>query len=175
MTTPIGRLYLAANSKGLVRIELPSPNAGLLMNVWLALHFPNRGHRSGINPFLKAAAEQLVAYFEGELTDFTIPLAIVGTEFQRSVWAGVSGIPFGETNSYRDVAVAIGRARAVRAVGAANAANPLPIVVPCHRVIGSNGTLTGYAGGLEAKRWLLGHEASFCQPPVTQTQPQPPA
>lgn len=175
VATPIGRLLLAASSKGVVRIELPGPNAHLLMNVWLALHFPNLSHRAGINSHLKTAAEQLTSYFEGGLTEFTIPLDIVGTEFQRAVWQGLFRIPFGETSSYGDVAVSIGRARAVRAVGAANAANPLPIVTPCHRVIGADGTLTGYAGGLEIKRWLLGHEASFSEEPATGTQPQPPA
>ncbi|MFP6610434.1 MAG: methylated-DNA--[protein]-cysteine S-methyltransferase [Deltaproteobacteria bacterium] len=173
--TPIGRLVLAATSKGVCRIELPGPNSHLLANVWLALHFPNSSHRAGINPALKQATEEFEAYFLGDLEQFSFPLDTVGTEFQRAVWHGVSEIPFGETRSYRDVAVTIGRARAVRAVGAANAANPLPIVVPCHRVIGSDGTLTGYAGGLETKRWLLGHEASLAEQPATRTHPQPPA
>lgn len=107
------------------------------------------------------AAQQLNAYFAGSLTHFSLPLAAKGTVFQQQVWRQLCGIPFGQTCSYADVARGISNVKAVRAVGAANGRNPIAIVVPCHRVIGANGTLTGYAGGLDKKAWLLKHEQRF--------------
>jgi methylated-DNA-[protein]-cysteine S-methyltransferase len=101
----------------------------------------------------------LQAYFAGDLRRFCLPLELAGTPFQRRVWAWLETIPYGETRSYRQVAEAIGLPHAVRAVGAANGANPAPIVVPCHRVIGAGGKLVGYGGGLELKRRLLSFEA----------------
>jgi methylated-DNA-[protein]-cysteine S-methyltransferase len=115
--------------------------------------------RSGARERLLAhAARELEDYVAGARTTFSFPFAATGTPFQREVWAALSAIPFGETRSYADVARAIGRPRAVRAVGAANGKNPLSIVVPCHRVIGGRGDLTGYSGGLPRKAWLLAHE-----------------
>jgi methylated-DNA-[protein]-cysteine S-methyltransferase len=108
-------------------------------------------------PF-RDAVEQLGAYFAGELTEFDLPLRLVGTDFQRQVWGALCEIPYGETWSYSQLAAKIGRDRAVRAVGLANGRNPVAIIVPCHRVIGANGTLTGYGGGLDRKAWLLSHE-----------------
>jgi methylated-DNA-[protein]-cysteine S-methyltransferase len=102
---------------------------------------------------------QLREYFAGERVGFDIPLDLRGTPFQRAVWAGLLAIPFGETRSYSQLARAIGRPRAVRAVGAANGRNPIGLVVPCHRVIGASGALVGFGGGLRVKRWLLAHEA----------------
>jgi methylated-DNA-[protein]-cysteine S-methyltransferase len=113
------------------------------------------GTLSGV---LESVSEELHAYFHGHLSTFSTPLAPVGTPFQLEAWAALRTIPFGETSTYARQAERIGRPSAVRAVGAANGRNPIPIVVPCHRVIGSNGSLTGFAGGLEAKRWLLDHE-----------------
>lgn len=110
------------------------------------------------DPVLARAEAQLAEYLAGRRTTFDLPLRAEGTPFQRAVWAALAQIPFGETTSYAAIARAIGRPNAVRAVGAANGRNPLAIVVPCHRVIGRDGTLTGYAGGLAAKRWLLDHE-----------------
>lgn len=107
---------------------------------------------------LAAAAAQLRAYFDGALLQFDLPLVFGGTEFQQSVWNHLRAIPYGETTTYAAIARAIGRPDAVRAVGAANGANPIPVVVPCHRVIGTNGALTGFGGGIEVKRWLLDHE-----------------
>ena len=104
------------------------------------------------------AAQQLSAYFAGTLSHFSLPLAASGTVFQQQVWQELCAIPFGQTCSYADIARGINNVKAVRAVGAANGRNPLAIVVPCHRVIGANGTLTGYAGGLDRKDWLLKHE-----------------
>ena len=160
------------------------------MNVWLALHFPLAPKRSGVSPILKKSATQIESYFTGGFTDFSVPLELWGTPFQTTVWKAVAKIPAGETRSYADVASAIGRPRAMRAVGAAQAANPLPILIPCHRVIGTDGRLTGYAGGLEVKQWLLDHEAvrserrlSIVQPsrqrralvgPVAKPPPAPP-
>ncbi len=104
---------------------------------------------------LRVAADQLAAYFAGERTDFDLPLSPSGTPFQLSVWRALRSIPYGETISYRELARRIGNAKAVRAVGAANGRNPIPIIVPCHRVIGADGSLTGYGGGLPRKRLLL--------------------
>lgn len=105
---------------------------------------------------------QFRAYFAGELQRFTLPLAAVGTPFQRAVWQALCDIPYGETRSYRDIALAIGKPTAMRAVGAANGRNPLSIIVPCHRVIGKDGSLTGYAGGLPIKQALLKLEGIAC-------------
>jgi O-6-methylguanine DNA methyltransferase len=114
---------------------------------------------SGTNQLLRHATEQLQAYFAGQRRDFDLPLDLAGTAFQRSVWRALLDIPYGETRSYGFVAQAIGAPKAVRAVGAANGSNPIPIVVPCHRVIGAGGSLTGYGGGLALKRFLLELEA----------------
>ncbi|MGO4882544.1 MAG: methylated-DNA--[protein]-cysteine S-methyltransferase [Bryobacteraceae bacterium] len=111
------------------------------------------------NPFLRQAVEQLCAYFAGELRDFDLTLDMQGTQFQKRVWAELLKIPYGETCSYSFIANAIGAPKAVRAVGSANGRNPIPIVVPCHRVIGAGGSLTGYGGGLPLKRFLLDLEA----------------
>jgi methylated-DNA-[protein]-cysteine S-methyltransferase len=111
------------------------------------------------NPWLRQATEQLRAYFAGELRDFDLTLDMQGTEFQKRVWHELLKIPYGETRSYSFVANTIGAPKAVRAVGAANGRNPIPIVVPCHRVIGAGGSLVGYGGGLPLKRFLLDLEA----------------
>jgi methylated-DNA-[protein]-cysteine S-methyltransferase len=108
---------------------------------------------------LARAAAQLAEYFAGTRRTFDLPLAPRGTGFQRIVWHALAKIPYGETRSYGELARAIGRPAASRAVGAANGKNPLSIVVPCHRVVGASGELTGYAGGVATKRWLLDHEA----------------
>src|ERR1700761_3555690 len=150
--SPIGPLTLVADDGKLsglymeVRGHEPDP-AGL-------------GHLGTVedDAVLSAAASQLGAYFAGELTSFELPLSMTGTGFQRTVWAALCDIPYGETISYGELARRIGNPKASRAVGAANGSNPIPIVVPCHRVIGSNGTLTGFGGGLKTKEILLGIE-----------------
>lgn len=109
-------------------------------------------------PLLAEAAAQLNAYFDGKLTQFDLPLGAEGTNFQQQVWRALCTIEFGATASYGDIAKAIDNVKAVRAVGAANGRNPIAIVVPCHRIIGANGSLTGYNGGLHRKQWLLAHE-----------------
>lgn len=107
---------------------------------------------------IRTCVKQLKEYFRGERNNFTIPYTFEGTDFQQSVWRALEDIPYGETRSYKDIAVSIGNKKAVRAVGSANGKNKLSIVVPCHRVNGANGQLTGYAGGLWRKEWLLRHE-----------------
>lgn len=111
--------------------------------------------------FFTGVRDQLKAYFAGRLESFDISLSPVGTPFQHRVWFGLRSIPFGAQWTYGALATLLGKPSASRAVGLANGKNPLSIIVPCHRVIGANGTLTGYAGGLEMKRWLLDHEATF--------------
>ena len=113
-------------------------------------------------PF-KDVTSQLQAYFKGKLRKFDLPLDPQGTDFQRDAWQALLDIPYGETRSYSDVARAIGRPKAVRAVGAANGQNPIAIVIPCHRVVGSNGDLTGFGGGLDVKQQLLTLEGSLSQ------------
>jgi methylated-DNA-[protein]-cysteine S-methyltransferase len=143
--SPIGTLTLVATEGGL---------SGLFMTDQRRYPPTEKLGRRGSRVFL-AVIDQLGAYFAGELTTFDLPLADVGTPFQRSVWAALRRIPYGETRSYGQLAQALGRPEAARAVGAANGANPLGIIVPCHRVLGANGSLTGYGGGLERKRFLL--------------------
>jgi methylated-DNA-[protein]-cysteine S-methyltransferase len=113
-----------------------------------------------VEPVLRAAAAQLAAYFSGELREFSLPLRPAGTPFQLAVWEALRRIPYGGTVSYGELAARLGRRGAARAVGRANALNPLPVIIPCHRVIGADRTLTGYVGGLDAKRMLLALEAS---------------
>jgi methylated-DNA-[protein]-cysteine S-methyltransferase len=112
------------------------------------------------NPVLRETADQLSAYFAGDLKDFDLPLAPRGTDFQQVVWTALRTIPYGQTRSYSQMAAAIGSPKAVRAVGAANGRNPIPIVIPCHRVIGASGKLVGFGGGLPLKRKLLDLESS---------------
>lgn len=107
---------------------------------------------------LELAAEQLAQYFAGERRDFELTLAPLGTPFQRDVWQALSAIPYGQTRSYGEIAGAVGRPRAARAVGSANNKNPLAVIVPCHRVVGAGGAMVGYAGGLDRKTWLIEHE-----------------
>jgi methylated-DNA-[protein]-cysteine S-methyltransferase len=117
--------------------------------------------RQDSNPLLREAQSQLHAYFARSLRQFTLPLDMVGTEFQMQVWQELQNIPYGETRSYAQIATAVGTPKAVRAVGAANGANPVAIIVPCHRVIGAGGRLTGYGGGLPLKKRLLELEGAW--------------
>lgn len=146
--SPLGRLLLAGTGDTLALIGFPS---GSMARV------PERRWRFEESAFA-AARTQLDEYFAGNRTHFTLRLASQGTPFQRAVWGALREIPFGALRSYADVARSIEKPSAVRAVGHANGQNPLPIVVPCHRVIGSSGALTGFGGGMAAKRWLLAHE-----------------
>ena len=125
---------------------------------------PVEGSRYGIHPIATEAVRQLRAYFAGQLRRFDLPLDMEGTDFQLRVWRELENIRYGETRSYLEIAEAIGAPRAVRAVGAANGANPIPIVVPCHRVIGASGKLVGYGGGLPLKKRLLQLEGALALP-----------
>lgn len=151
LPTPIGVLTLAATADALCRIEFPRDAAPLEPR-------PDTEDRSEV---LDEAARQLEDYFAGKRRTFDLPLAPQGTAFQREVWATLARIPYGRTCSYRDLARDVGRPAAVRAVGAANGRNPLPIVLPCHRVIGADGALTGFAGGLPTKAFLLRLEGAL--------------
>lgn len=148
--SPVGDLRLVASDTGLVAVLWENDDPA---RVRLGSTIERPEH-----PVLAQAKGQLAAYFAGRRSAFDLPLDPRGTDFQKSVWAELLKIPFGETRSYADLAHAIGRPSATRAVGAANGRNPISIVVPCHRVIGSNGALTGFAGGLDAKRTLLALE-----------------
>ncbi|MBV8950364.1 MAG: methylated-DNA--[protein]-cysteine S-methyltransferase [Actinobacteria bacterium] len=156
LSTPIGPVVLDADDDGITWLSLdgsPPPRA----------HEPTPQARA----HLVAATRELDEYFDGRRTGFDCPLSMRGTPFQRTVWAALLDIPYGETISYGELAHRVGAPRAARAVGLANGRNPVPIVVPCHRVIGANGTLTGYGGGLDRKRWLLAHEAGRAQLPLS--------
>jgi methylated-DNA-[protein]-cysteine S-methyltransferase len=149
--SPIGPILLAGDEKGLRHlnflkgkkiIEVPAD--------WIE----NR-------EFFREAARQLEAYFSGELKSFDLKLAPEGTDFQKSVWKALYNIPYGETRTYKEIAVSIGKNKAYRAVGLANNQNPIAIIIPCHRVIGSDGKLTGYASGLDIKEFLLRLESEY--------------
>lgn len=145
MPSPVGRLLLAGEEAGLKLIGFEG---------WKGASEPRLDWELSEAPF-REPIRQLTAYFERKLQSFNLSLAPEGTPFQRIVWRQLLEIPYGITVTYADVARAIGKPKAVRAVGSANGSNPLPIVVPCHRVVGSNGSLTGYGGGLRIKEFLL--------------------
>jgi methylated-DNA-[protein]-cysteine S-methyltransferase len=153
LPTPVGRLRLVGSDGGLAAIlwenddpkRVPLPIAG----------------ESPEHPVLVEVARQLDEYFAGERLAFDLPLDFHGTAFQKDVWTALLNVPYGQTRSYAQIAEQIGRPTATRAVGAANGRNPISIIAPCHRIIGANGTLTGFAGGLDAKAWLLRHEGSL--------------
>ncbi|MBX2836592.1 MAG: methylated-DNA--[protein]-cysteine S-methyltransferase [Gammaproteobacteria bacterium] len=144
--SPIGVLELLGEDGLLYSIRLP------------ANHVTDRSDYAMSKRNFKPLIEQLDAYFNAELTEFDLPLKPKGTEFEQSVWKALQAIPYADTVSYGDIAEQIGHPSAARAVGAANGKNPIPIVIPCHRVIGANGKLVGFSGGLENKRWLIAHE-----------------
>ncbi|MBT7121600.1 MAG: methylated-DNA--[protein]-cysteine S-methyltransferase, partial [Clostridia bacterium] len=143
--SPIGTLEIVTTDKGLEKMEFVQKQSG------------ENGKDS---PLMREVKAQLKQYFNGERRVFDLPLNLVGTPFQRTVWQALCTIPFGQTRSYGQLAATVGNAKASRAVGGANNRNKIAIVVPCHRVIGANGNLTGYAGGLDKKEWLLAHEAA---------------
>lgn len=151
--SPIGVLTVASDGDAVTGLYMESHRHGPVdRSVW-------KHDDEGAVAVLQMAREQLDEYFAGARTHFTLPLAAEGTAVQKSVWSELSAIPFGETRTYGEIARIIGNPKASRAVGAANGRNPISIIVPCHRVIGSNGALTGFGGGIERKQWLLAHEA----------------
>jgi methylated-DNA-[protein]-cysteine S-methyltransferase len=147
--SPVGPLLLVGDSNALRRVSFESSKHAAP---------PPADWKQGKAPFAEVI-RQLQAYFRGELRQFDLPLALKGTEFQRRVWNALREIPYGETISYLQLAERIGSPKAVRAVGLANGSNPIPIIVPCHRVIGSDGSLTGFGGGLSTKKKLLDLES----------------
>lgn len=146
--SPIGTITLVAADDALIEVRFP--NAPQLDH--------GEAEPAADNPILQRAASQLVEYFAGHRTEFDVPLEPLGTTFQLAAWAALRTIPYGETVSYGEQARRLGDAGKARAVGAANGRNPIPIIVPCHRVVGANGHLTGFGGGIESKAWLLDHE-----------------
>jgi len=148
LQTPIGELTLTASETALTGV-----------------YFPKSGHgpvgKPGDNEILALTRQQLTEYFARARTSFDLPLDAAGTAFERRVWDLLRAIPYGMTTSYGALARQLGEPKDARAVGSANGKNPIPIVVPCHRVIGSNGDLTGFGGGLDRKRWLLEHEGAL--------------
>lgn len=148
--TPFGEMVIAGDEDALHHVLLPGAPA--------AKSFMAEKGRRGRPASLAKAEHQLRAYFSGGLVQFDLPLAPQGTPWQKQVWQALGDIPFGETRSYGDIARAVGKPKAARAVGRANNTNPLPVVVPCHRVVGADGSLTGYGGGLDLKERLLAHE-----------------
>ncbi|MDI3471232.1 MAG: Methylated-DNA--protein-cysteine methyltransferase [Pseudolabrys sp.] len=149
---PVGNLKLVASEAGLAAVLWPGDDS---KRVRLPALAPNAAH-----PVLLDAERQLRDYFAGRRRTFTVPLDMAGTPFQQAVWQALLTIPYGETRSYSELARQIGRPEASRAVGAANGRNPVSIIVPCHRAIGADGSLTGFAGGLDVKRYLLNLEGA---------------
>ncbi len=159
LATPIGELLLTASDTALTGVYFPTSRRG-----------PPPTHRAdwvqddGQGPAsesLARAKQQLTEYFDGTRTTFDLPLEALGSAFEHRVWNALRTIPFGVTMSYSELARRLGDVNATRAVGAANAKNPIPIIVPCHRVVGANGELTGFGGGIDCKRWLLEHEGAL--------------
>jgi len=149
--SPIGPLRLIATEAALVAVLWPEERQG-------RVKFPAEPV-DGDNDVLAQAARELREYFSGDRRSFDVPIELRGTEFQQQVWRSLPEIAYGETSTYGKQAEVIGRPNAVRAVGSANGRNPLSIILPCHRIVGANGKLAGFAGGLDTKRWLLDHES----------------
>jgi methylated-DNA-[protein]-cysteine S-methyltransferase len=160
---PIGLLFLARTAKGLRYLEFMDRKSIKRMIAGHAADCPDAKWEASLLE-LKPITEQLEAYFLGGLREFEIPLDPVGSDFQLTVWSALRKIPFGQTRTYGDVAKLVGRPKAPRAIGLANHDNPIAIVIPCHRVIGADGSLTGYGGGMPRKRWLIDHEAKHAKP-----------
>jgi methylated-DNA-[protein]-cysteine S-methyltransferase len=151
LDSPIGVLTLVASEAGLTHVLFEGQEP---VDVGLPADLPEVDD----DPALEAAAAQLAEYFDGDRREFDIPLDLHGTEFQKAAWMALARVPYGETRSYGEQADAIGRPGAFRAVGAANGRNPVPVILPCHRIVGADGSLTGFAGGLDTKRRLLNLE-----------------
>lgn len=147
--TPLGNLVLVADQECIVGVSFTQQNA--MMDI----------PRNELSPVLASTKDSLEAYFAGKLRDCVLPLAPQGTVFQRKVWNALQTIPYGETISYRELAQAVGCSRGFQAVGQANGRNPIAILIPCHRVIQTDGALGGYAGGVHRKAWLLAHEQTY--------------
>jgi methylated-DNA-[protein]-cysteine S-methyltransferase len=149
--SPVGVLRIIASDAGIRAVLWPIERDGRVTF--------DEEITDGTHPILEEAKAQLKAYIDGDRDDFDLQLDLVGTDFQRAVWEALQKIPFGSTRSYGELASDLDRPGAARAVGAATGRNPVSIIVPCHRLVGSTGSLTGFAGGIDAKRWLLDHES----------------
>jgi len=156
--SPIGRLQVASTEKGLAYVELPHPS-GTGLHDWLERYAPQARLVKELGPN-RVAIDQLLEYLESHRSEFDLPLDLRGTPFQLKVWAALCEIPYGESRSYGEIARAVGQPKAQRAVGSANNANPISLIVPCHRVIAADGSLGGYGGGVKLKAWLLAMERS---------------
>jgi methylated-DNA-[protein]-cysteine S-methyltransferase len=160
MPSPVGELLLVASDAGLIAIRFEWNQHGVDPR---ASSVPSTDASGAEARILAEARSQLDAYFAGAQTEFDLPLDPRGPPFQQKVWAALREIPFGRTISYLELARRTGDPKAVRAVGAANGRNPIPLVVPCHRVIGADGSLVGFGGGIDRKRWLLHHEGALAE------------
>ena len=148
ISSPIGPITLLANNEQITGLYFGDQQ---------------KEHASGADntELMRLCEKELNDYFEGKLQNFTVPICAKGTAFREEVWEALKRIPYGETVSYKDIAVMLGKPKALRAVGGANHNNPISIIIPCHRVVGADGSLTGYGGGLKAKQWLLDLEAKY--------------
>jgi AraC family transcriptional regulator of adaptative response/methylated-DNA-[protein]-cysteine methyltransferase len=166
--TPLGEMVAGATDEGVCLLEfidrrmLPTEYKDLTRQLKTTLE-------DGENKHLKILRKQLKEYFDGRRKEFSVPLVTPGSEFQQTVWKELQNIQFGSTRSYQEQAIALNRPDSVRAIANANGMNRISIVIPCHRVIGSDGRLTGYGGGLKRKRWLLDHEKKYSGQPVDLT------
>ena len=158
--TPLGEMVAGAIREGICLLEF-SDRKTLSSEYEDLARLLNTGTESGSNKHLRALKKQLKEYFKGKRKEFSVPLVTPGTEFQQSVWKEILKIPYGSTKSYMEQAISLEKPGAVRAVANANGANRISIVIPCHRVIGSDGHLVGYGGGLKRKKWLLDHEKIY--------------
>ena len=167
LQTPVGPMLILASDDALFALEFGKQERHVRLEARMARWFPPHVIEDGSNRVADETIAWLDAYFAGVTADGSrIPLALHGNDFERRVWERLRAIPAGQTRSYGDIAAELGIRNGARAVGLANGANPVSIIVPCHRVIGSNGTLTGYGGGLDRKQWLLEHERRWSAEPT---------
>ena len=159
-STPIGAMHIAATDAGICFLEFDKKAEGEL-DIEAFMRSFQTDVQKGENEHIMQAKTELEEYFAGSRKHFKVALDSRGTDFQKQVWDALLEIPYGKTASYQEQALKIGNLKAIRAVATANGSNKIAIIVPCHRVIGKNGSLTGYAGGLERKRWLLSHEQQY--------------
>lgn len=157
ISTPLGIMVAGAIDEGICMLDFPYRKSMDMIRQRLSSHLL-RDFTESEHPLFRLLEEQLAAYFKGTLQQFDLPLVFAGTPFQKRVWTALLDIPYGQTRSYKQQSIYLGDEKAIRAVARSNGENTLAIVVPCHRVIGENGALTGYAGGLRHKKWLLEHE-----------------
>jgi len=158
-TTPLGPMYVCATDEGVCLLEFVDRRM-LETEIKDLQRILKAKIISGSNEHMQKMIHQITEYFDGERKTFTVPLVTPGSVFQQKVWASLQSIPYGTTSSYQEQAIKVDKPKAIRAVASANGMNRIAIVIPCHRVVGKDGALRGYAGGLERKRWLINHERS---------------